>query len=107
MVCGGCVGGLLAAGWGDGEDERQHRGDDDRRGGHRAGEDDRRAPRDGDEAPSLGTPMGGDELLLEDVEEVGHGCSWLLIRARSAASPRDTRWRAAGSEIDCAAAISS
>ena len=51
--------------------------------------------------------MGGDELLLEDVEEVGHGCSWLLIRARSAASPRDTRWRAAGSEIDCAAAISS
>ena len=50
--------------------------------------------------------VGGDELLLEDVDEVGH-CSWLLMRARKAASPRDTRWRAAGSEIDCAAAISS
>jgi hypothetical protein len=49
--------------------------------------------------------VGRDELLLEDVDEVGH-CSWLLMRARRAASPRDTRWRAAGSEIACAAAIS-
>ena len=56
------------------------------------------------------TPPGppgvrGQQLILEQVDEVGHGA--FLRWARRAARPRDTRWRAASGEICCAAAISS
>ena len=104
VVCGGCVGGL-AAGSGAGEDSA--------RTATTTAAAAATAPaktivvRHGSaNAAPVAPAVGGDELLLEDVDEVGH-CSWLLMRARNAASPRETRWRAAGSEIDCAAAISS